>query len=171
MLIESIAIRMELCHMSIILKSLLVQVHVFSELHRWFHLKKSVSATTSTIENALLVAMSDDGPHVGVAPSRVNTDARGQTRMCIQLFLCLSLSRFAHTCTRLHHVRTHVCARRCMPEDCLPSADSQMIASDRTLFGASDGQQSASRRNQSVAGSSAEETVIRCESDKETPPR
>lgn len=102
--------------------------------------------------------------------SRVNTDARAQTRMCIQLFLSLFLSLspcvywFAHIYAyvhvhTLHHVRTHVCAPRCMPEDCLPSADSQMIASDRTLLGASDDEQSATRSKQSVAGSSAE-TVI-----------
>lgn len=88
--------------------------------------------------------------------SRVNKEARvwADENVCIQLGrisirLCLpfsfpfSLSIHSRTCVyTLHHVRNYVYALRCMPVDCLPSADSQMIASDCTLLGASNRSQS-----------------------------
>jgi len=57
-----------------------------------------------------------------------------------------------------------------MPVDCLSSADSQMIVSDRTLLGTSKRPAIAtSRSNQSVADSSAGQSSG--DFDKETPPR
>lgn len=96
--------------------------------------------------------------------NKARVDERENVYSIISISLFLSIGRshmhaYAHMHT-LHYVRTHVCAPRCTPEDCLLSADSQMIVSDRALLGASDDQQSASRSNQSVADSSAE-TVIR----------
>lgn len=163
-------------------------MHVFPELHRrlYWWLKRFATTTMSTIEDALSAATSDGGPHVA---SRVNKEARvgrGECMYSMRSYFYPSLSRFlfsflflfthSHVCKRAHmhtlyHVR-NVYTPRCMPVDCLPSADSQMI-SDRALLGTSKRPAiAASRSNQSVADSSAETwRQSSGDSDKETPPK